>query len=288
MEPTDAVPEVVRSHKALRSPPHAGDIFLETHPFFMPSHKAGATPLPEVYDMSEQLKPPRDQGARSTCVSFASAAMKEYQEKQDINLVTHMSPEYIYSFRSTKSEGPDEGMYGRDAMQILQNYGSVPESYLPYRPHTADIPKPVIDKLTPIAANFKVKSFAQVTSIDGLKQSLFKCGPCLILFPVYSTKPEFWRKANDKDPSQGGHGVCVIGYNKEGFIIRNSWGPKWNGTGTVIYPYSDWGAAWEIWSSMDAKSQPVNLTTSGIVFDAVETVEAGIWANLKICPCTLL
>ena len=48
--------------------------------------------------------------------------------------------------------------------------------------------------------------------------------------------------------------MTIVGYNKEGFIVRNSWGSKWNGNGHVIFPYADWGLHWEVWSSIDAES----------------------------------
>ena len=48
--------------------------------------------------------------------------------------------------------------------------------------------------------------------------------------------------------------MTVIGYTKEGFIIRNSWGVFWGDKGYCIYPYSDWGAHYEIWTTIDDKS----------------------------------
>ena len=57
----------------------------------------------------------------------------------------------------------------------------------------------------------------------------------------------------------GGHAVSIVGWNEEGFIIRNSWGKMWNGNGHVIYSYEDFedGMHWEIWTTIDKKgSEP--------------------------------
>jgi C1A family cysteine protease len=54
----------------------------------------------------------------------------------------------------------------------------------------------------------------------------------------------------------GGHAMCVVGYNAEGFIVRNSWGDDWLDNGYCMFPYSDWGMQWEVWSTVDAKSNP--------------------------------
>ena len=40
------------------------------------------------------------------------------------------------------------------------------------------------------------------------------------------------RKTNDK--ILGGHAVCIVGYNKTGIIIANSWSPKWGSKGFAI------------------------------------------------------
>ena len=45
--------------------------------------------------------------------------------------------------------------------------------------------------------------------------------------------------------------MCVVGYNKEGFIIRNSWGYDWGDGGYCYMPYSDLGYAWEVWGTID-------------------------------------
>lgn len=247
-------------HMAMRSPPDPRDIILETHPFYTPSHLSTAAPLPDTLDLSSQLKMPRDQGSRGTCVAFATCVIKEYQCKEDIDVSTYMSPEYIYWFRSNKTAQDDnQGMIGRDAMQILEDHGNVPEFQLPYSDPAPnpDIPQSTISSLSSDASNFRIQSYAQVTTIDGVKTALNQYGPCLILFPVYSTRPQFWRQASATDELSGGHGVSIVGYTTEGFIIRNSWGCTWNGDGTVIYPYTDFGAHWEIWSAIDLKSNPI-------------------------------
>jgi len=33
------------------------------------------------------------------------------------------------------------------------------------------------------------------------------------------------------ETADGGHAVCIVGYTKDHFIIRNSWGPTWGDKG---------------------------------------------------------
>ena len=43
----------------------------------------------------------------------------------------------------------------------------------------------------------------------------------------------------------------LVGYNEDGFIVRNSWGHNWGNQGYSIYEYNDWGSHWEIWTTID-------------------------------------
>lgn len=202
-------------------------------------------PLPKTLDLRTHLKSPRDQGARGTCVAFSCAAIKEYQERLDCNFQEYMSPNSVYYYRENK---PTEGMHLRDAMKILNTHGIATEQDFPYTPTE---PKEFPNVQT---SQFSTAEYARVNTINGLKEALYNYGPCLIAFPVYSTSPEFWRPSSSMDESRGGHCVTVVGYNEVGFILRNSWGSKWNIDGCVLYPYSDWGSHWEVWSCIDAET----------------------------------
>jgi C1A family cysteine protease len=45
--------------------------------------------------------------------------------------------------------------------------------------------------------------------------------------------------------------MAIVGWDTEGFIIRNSWGDDWNDDGHTIFPYTDWGLQWEVWTAID-------------------------------------
>jgi len=199
----------------------------------------------DTIDLRNKMLKPRNQGNRGTCAAFAASAIKEYQERIDINLQEYISPEFIYFHRQNK---PNPGMFCRDVMKILKNYGSVKETSLPYATtEPLEISKDILKE----AESFKINSYASITTIEGLKDALINHGPCLISFPVYSGSPEFWRASSADDKQRGGHAVCIVGFTKEGFILRNSWGSLWNGDGCVIYPYVEFGKHWEIWCCLD-------------------------------------
>ena len=206
--------------------------------------------LPDILDLRNFLNQPRDQGFQGTCAAHTAATMKEYQENKDIGFKNYFSPQFVYNLRENQES---EGMYSRDVMKILHKIGIVEESDYPYE--LIEKSDKISEKLKNDASNHKIKRYGQIYTIESLKTALFKNGPCLIAFPVYNYSDRMWFE-NEGDTNLGGHAMTVVGYNKDGFIIRNSWGNNWADNGYCIYNYSDWGSHWEIWTTIDDKSEP--------------------------------
>lgn len=207
------------------------------------------TSVPKSFSLISDLQPIRNQGSQGTCAAQTAACMKEWQEKKDILLNEYMSPQFVYNNRENQDS---EGMYGRDVMKILQNIGICKEYNYKY----GKIQKPdEIDKnIYQNAKNYIISSYAKVDTIDGLKKALVVNGPCYISVPVYNYSVIMWKPINLDEKQKGGHAMTVVGYDKNGFIIRNSWGKNWGDKGYCIFPYSDWGIQWEVWTTIDAKS----------------------------------
>ena len=87
----------------------------------------------------------------------------------------------------------------------------------------------------------KINSYALVPSGEVLKRALIMFGPVSMGFPVFTDNdPYFWRKGSNY---VGGHCVLCVGYNKQGFIIRNSWGTSWADHGYITIPYEEYDAS---------------------------------------------
>jgi len=200
--------------------------------------------------MTKHLRPVKDQGIRGTCVAMALSCTKEYQETIDNPELYNelFSPNSVYFYREVPF-----GMYCRNAMKILKEKGMCREPLFPYS-KTIE-PKAIPPLAVKEASYYTIKSYAKVETIDGAKSALLNYGPLLIAFPYYNNgKAEFWKKPTIDAPINGGHAVAIVGWDETGFILRNSWGEKWNGNGHVIYPYGEWGSHWEIWSCIDLET----------------------------------
>jgi hypothetical protein len=228
---------------AIKSPPDDRDLIY--------SRPKAIGELPDKFSLKDHLSEPRSQGARGTCASFAASSIKECQEHIDCGFSQYMSPEFIYYHRKNR---PSEGMFGRDVMNILLKIGSVPDYLYQYKSKDSDAQKPS-DEVYAVASGYQIASYARVETIDDVKHALMNNGPCYISLPVYKHRPEFWRGGKD-EKSTGGHAVSIIGWNTNGFILRNSWGSSWNGNGYIFFPYADFSSRWEIWTAIDKPKSP--------------------------------
>ncbi len=203
--------------------------------------------LPKTLDYRDILLPIRDQGRQGSCSAMTAAVMKEWHEMKELNFGGYMSPQFVYNLRPNK---PQEGMIPRQTMKILRNKGIVPEKIYPYNSR-----HPINETMLQAASNFKISRYGRVNTIYGAKSALVSDGVLYVGFPVYSeTNPKFWLQQNIHQEFLGGHAVAIVGWTKDSFIIRNSWGQSWGYGGYCYYPFEEWGSHWEIWSAIDADS----------------------------------
>lgn len=106
------------------------------------------------------------------------------------------------------------------------------------------------------AENFKIVSYAQVTTIEGVKTALVTNGPVVMIFPYYNTSSQPWIKGSS-DNQIGYHAMSVVGYNSLGFIMRNSWGRLWGQGGYTLLPFAHFPLISEVWTTIDGISKPL-------------------------------
>jgi hypothetical protein len=207
--------------------------------------------LPDEYSHQSLTQPARDQGIRSTCVAFVGATICEVLRKRDYGDDAHLSPEFIYFHRDNK---PASGMYGRNLFKILHKIGTVPEDHFPYQVDEVEIEKPS-NGLYKFASEYRISAYARVKTINGLQRAIYEVGPAYLLLPLYETRPRFWLPGKLDVSGEyglghditGSHAVAVVGYTREGFILKNSWGHNWNGDGTILFKYKYWSCIIECW-----------------------------------------
>lgn len=246
---------------------------VDSRDYMLESVYPDAVTLPEVWDLRPQMRPVRDQGNQGTCSAQTAAAIKEWQELVDVEFKNYFSPQFIYNLRENQGQS---GMYPRNTMEILYKIGIVAESEYPYNNFST-----ITDELKQKASAYKIQGYAQINTIDAAKKALFMNGPIYTAFPVFNpNKMQFWVPDFTGQQMLGGHAVCCAGYLSDCFIIRNSWSSQWGDMGYTYLPFNQWGMAWEIWTSIDADSNPESLQQKANNFNSNIKKRKNIFAKI--------
>lgn len=203
--------------------------------------------LPPKVDLRPKCSPVRDQGSLGSCTGFAIVVgLRECLLVQS-GLFVELSPLFEYYWERVKERTVDQdaGAQLRDGMKVLAKFGAALEKDWPYDiAKFKDAPPPlaVID-----AKRYPIKSYCRIHTVIEIKQSLVINHPVVIGIEVWDSfeTDEVARTGAvpipnfSKEQNQGGHAVCVVGYDDAAgvFIVKNSWGTNWGMAGYFTLPY---------------------------------------------------
>lgn len=182
--------------------------------------------IPEEYSYIDYLPPVENQGQTNMCVTYSLAAHLDWNCNVDSgmsnNQNNHIDKKEIYSVRTIPG---DNGMSFKEALNFLKKQG-VKSDY----------------------GKLKIEKYAMVRSFLALKQALLLNGPCVGGLMVKNPQAnDFW----NGNQNYGGHAIAIVGYTKNGFVIRNSWGPRYGKDGYWILPYNEFNKILECWTIID-------------------------------------
>ena len=176
--------------------------------------------LPNELSWQESMPPVRNQGLSTTCVCQSLTGVLDFYHNAEVGtpgICNNYSINELYSIRADKNA---PGMSFKEALHYLRHNGLNGQ---------------------------KINSYSKIENWNLAKYAIMMFGPIVAGFPVYSgSNPEFWKK---RGFFQGGHAVTLVGYDKTGFIIRNSWGTMWGNKGHVHISYDDFqNNCFEAWT----------------------------------------
>lgn len=208
-----------------------GNIYLGCNPSHIDGSEkifkpTGTLKLPIEYSFQNQMSPVLNQGQTNMCVTFAVGAHIDWNlnmSKHTKGMDNGVDRKSIYSARGSKG---DNGMTFKEAFDYIKKNGVKTNVGLT-----------------------KIDHYAKVGSLDVLKHALVANGPCVGGLMCYNDYTEFWKKGFGKP--LGGHAISIVGYTKDGLILRNSWGTSWGKQGYTLMKYSDFNNFFEIWTIID-------------------------------------
>ena len=184
--------------------------------------------LPKKYSYKKFLPEVINQGSKPICVPCSLSAYINWNKNLETGKNDFDNKVNLQQIFNSRTEKGSDGMSFKDAFKFLRHEG-----------------------VDTIDGKYKINRYAKIGSDIVLKQALIMNGPCVGGLPVYDDIAwEFWKKKQG-DKFMGGHAVSIVGYNENGFIIRNSWGTTYAEKGYVLLPYDSFDSFTELWTIID-------------------------------------
>lgn len=206
--------------------------------------------VPTKVDLRQKWWPIDDQGKTGACVGYATAfgvLRWLYVEKgllrKGNSKPNRPSARFIWMANKETDELTNypttfiesAGTQTKLALKVVRKYGCVSEDLLPM---SGKLSKMSGAAFYALSSQFRILSYHNLgTNLDDWRIWLATRGPILNRVKV----DQSWYEASKRKGTlttfdatsvrNGGHAVCLVGYNSKGFIIRNSWGTDWGDKG---------------------------------------------------------
>lgn len=140
----------------------------------------------------------RDQGSSSTCVCQTLTSNLDFFYNSLVGVANKCNGFSINELYDQREDKRADGMQIKTALKYLKHHGLKAKD----------------------GQLVTIDNYAMVTNTISARYALLMNGPLAIGLPVYSSSSDkFWTKCGKL---VGGHCVGIVGYTKDGFIIRNS------------------------------------------------------------------
>jgi hypothetical protein len=226
--------------------------------------------LPAQVSLLDGFPPVRNQGGRGTCVAHACVAVREYLVREVLareNLAhgnpptggestqDDLSEQFVYWGCKERDNYTGSGTWIRHGMAVLKEQGVCNEQVWPYNAgslsgNEGQGPPPAGAESAALAHRIDNSEPVQARWVNALRQQLAEKRPIAFAVPVYSywfsypvSKTGDIRMPLSTDKIEGGHAMCMVGYQDDPdvpgggyFLVRNSWGTTSWGRANVVAP----------------------------------------------------
>ncbi len=244
---------------------------------YLPPLKALLSEFPPAEYISEYYPLYRslvlDQGSEGACTGFGLACTINYlqwchvvlqnartKRVTEDDLSPQVSYRMLYHLARFYDEWPGEDYEGsscRGAVKAWYKHGACRLDLWPYRDENGRViyikPKPGWEEdaaTRPLGVYYRINK----DSITDMRAAIMEVGAIYVSAQVH----EGWQRLprdtahtphhdtlpriswDESAEILGGHAFALVGYNRHGFILQNSWGESWGNLGFAILGYEDW------------------------------------------------
>jgi len=214
---------------------------------------------PALLQLKLTLDPPEltdadilNQFSEGACTGFALAAVINVQNKRrraasSADPQWQVSARMLYEMARIHDEWPGEEYDGssiRGAVKGFFHNGVCSVDTAPYVPNDNDWTLTVDQSKEARAVGLGAYYRLRPEILD-YHSALNEVGSIIVSAQTHSgwSNPKQGKIAKSM-VHQGGHAFAIVGYDSEGFLIQNSWGPTWGGfdgrEGIAHWSYADW------------------------------------------------
>lgn len=229
--------------------------------------------VPAVSDIDAYRRsrvPVLDQGSEGACTGYALAAVAHHllRSRGLLKPADQVSPWMLYTMARRYDEWSGENYEGssaRGAMKGWHKHGLCSLGLWPDRDGDTSLGEARAADATerPLGAYFRVNHRDLVAMHAAIAEVGILYATCSVHEGWQEVRPG-QRDIAFREGSIGGHAVAIVGYDREGFWIQNSWGPGWGDRGLARVAYADWLAnGTDVWVA--ALGAPVSIARSVMV-----------------------
>lgn len=209
----------------------------------------GAETLPESFQLDISGIQVHDQGERQNCGTHALSACVEFLLSKAGKFKPCSFPWYYGNRRHSEHKG--EGTEARGLLKGAQKEGGL---YLADYPYDEEMTlamenfEQYFDQFKDTAQNIRIKNYYQCAGVEDVKQAVYNGYPVLVGTIVFKSfyeitaqspiMPEPRIDGTSLEPMAGGHMMLIVGWDKQGFTVLNSWGEGFGKKGLFTMPYS--------------------------------------------------
>jgi hypothetical protein len=256
-----------------------------------------------------------DQGQEGACTGFGLSAMINYvqfrreldsADEDDRAAPPPVSPRMLYHLARIYDEWPGEDYEGsscRGAMKGWFHHGICGDAFWPYRRAGKVVFVPPKDGWTADAARRPLGAYYRIVhdAIADLQAAIVEVGAIYVSSCVHEGWQSPGRAGKRRSAkaaaslkglptiewspevkADGGHAFALVGYDDEGFVVQNSWGPDWGYHGFARLTYADWLAhgmdAWvaTLGAPMKGEAPAIVLSSGRTVPDNAAELKQGL------------